>query len=299
MRQRESWLRNASREEPSPGRRYADLHIHTTASDGCFSPKEVVSLAAKEGFAAISISDHDTVAGLPEGLAAAEEVGLEVIPGLELAADLDESEVHILGYCLDYESRPLAAELERLRKERLERTKKMVRLLSELGITLDETKIEQAAAFGCVGRMHLARALIEQGFVADIREAFGRYIGREQPAYVPRVHLSPAEACSLITEAGGIPVLAHPSKLDNDRLIPRLIQDGIMGIEAFYTRVAPELTAQYCRLAEEYGLLVTGGSDCHQSSDGRYLIGSIKLDYEYVRKLKEKAEERLAGRGRE
>jgi hypothetical protein len=287
------------------GRGHADLHIHTSASDGCLSPAEVVALAAREGFAAIAICDHDTVAGIPEAIAAAEEVGLELIPGIELAADLGKNEVHILGYCFDYRSPSLAAVTRRLCEERRKRIKKMIRLLRDLGVPLDTSGIDHAATFGSVGRMHVARALVEQQFVSDLGEAFSRYIGRGKPAYVSRAHLSPAEACALIAQAHGVPVLAHPSVLDNDTLIPRLVKDGIMGIEAFYPSrgpdrgdsppnracktVRPELAEHYCRLAQKWGLLVTGGSDCHQSEEGNFLIGTVRLDYSYVEKLKQKA----------
>jgi len=343
MRQRESWLRDAGRhgeqhtasgqgrgegesqhisvqtcypsalssvsgEKSSGGRGYADLHLHTSASDGCLSPAEVVEVAAKEGLAAIAICDHDTVAGLPEAIAAAEKIGIELIPGLELSSYLPTpaalelagkpgSEVHILGYFFDYENVALAAVLRRLCAERLERVKKMIYLLGELGVNLEQSEIDRAAAFGSVGRMHVARALVKQGFVSDTREAFAQYIGGGKPAYVPRVHVTPAEACGVIRRAKGIPVLAHPSLLDSDKLIPTLVKEGVMGIEAYYRTVSAQVAEHYCRLAEKWGLLVTGGSDSHQGKNGPFLIGAVKLDYVHVEKLKKKASELLVGEG--
>lgn len=288
--------------------RYADLHVHSSASDGLFSPAEVVALAAGKGFAALSISDHDTVAGLPEGFAAAKKQGIELLAGVELSTYLEESveaassrletrqdaastasEVHILGYCFDCENEALLSALERLCADRVRRIEEMIRLLRELGVSLDRSSIDAAAAFGSVGRLHLARVLYRQGLVSNVRQAFVKYIGRGKPAYVPRAQIPPEEACRLIREAGGIPVLAHPSLLDRQSLIPKLVKEGIEGIEAFYSKVTLDVAKHYCRLAKKYGLLVTGGSDCHQGEGADFLLGTVKLDYKYVQKLKEAA----------
>jgi len=261
------------------------------------APAEVVKLAVREGFTAISICDHDTVAGLPEAIAAAEEAGLELIPGLELGTYFGKIEAHILGYCLDYQNPSLAAVLSRLCEERVKRMEEMIRLLAKAGVELDRTEIERGVLLknGSVGRLHLARALVAQGFVAEIKEAFHKYIGRGKPAYVPRAHLSPSEGCTVIRQAGGIPVLAHPSQLNSERAVRKLVKEGIMGIEAFFCTagggVDSALAEHYCRLAEKHGLLITGGSDCHQESDGKFLLGTVKLDYKYVELLKEKAAE--------
>jgi predicted metal-dependent phosphoesterase TrpH len=289
MRQDEFSPPDLQRMDSSPESPFADLHVHSSASDGVLPPAEVVSLAAKHGLSILSICDHDTVAGLPEGFAAASEMGVELIPGVELSTYVGKSEVHILGYCFDHQNTSLVATLERLCRDRMARVEKMIGLLRSLGITLDRSSIDDAAAFGSVGRLHVARALFEQGFVRDIKEAFAKYIGRGKPAYAERAHVPPAEACQLIKQAAGIPVLAHPSLLDSDELIPRLVQEGIMGIEAFYSKITPDVAEHYCRIAETYGLLITGGSDCHQSENQELLLGKVKLDYPYVQKLKESA----------
>jgi predicted metal-dependent phosphoesterase TrpH len=289
MRQEESSPPDPQQENPCPASAFADLHVHSSASDGVLSPAEVVALAAKEGFSALSICDHDTVAGLPEGFATAQKVGIELIPGVELSTYLGKSEVHILGYCLDWQNASFLSVLDSLCEERVKRAEKMIRSLRDLGIALDRSSIDEAAAFGSVGRLHIARALLKQGFVGDIKEAFVKYIGRGKPAYVERVHLSPATACGLIMRCGGVPVLAHPSLLDSDALIPRLIQQGILGIEAFYSKTAPDLAERYCRKAKKHGLLITGGSDCHQTENEELLMGKVKLDYRYVERLKEAA----------
>lgn len=268
---------------------HADLHVHSSASDGLFSPAEVVALAASKGVSALSISDHDTVAGLPEGFAAAAKQGIELLAGAELSTDLDRHEVHILGYCFDNENEVLLSALERFCAERVSRVEQMLLLLQGLGILLDRSSIDAAAAFGSVGRLHVARALHGQGVVSTVREAFTKYIGRGKPAYVARAHISPAEACQLIRQAGGVPVLAHPSLLDTQSIIPKLVKEGIEGIEAFYSKVTPDVAKHYCRVAKKYGLLVTGGSDCHQSETHDFLLGTVKLEYGYVEKLKEAA----------
>lgn len=270
---------------------HADLHVHSSASDGVFSPAEVIALAASKGFAALSISDHDTVAGLPEGFAAARKSGIEMVAGVELSTHLDRNEVHILGYCFDHENEGLLSALERFCADRVRRAEQMLCLLRGLGIVLDRSSIDAAAAFGSVGRLHVARALHRQGVVSTVRESFVKYIGRGKPAYVPRAHIAPAEACQLIRGAGGVPVLAHPSLLDRQSIIPKLVKEGIEGIEAFYSKVTPDVAEHYCQVAKKYGLLVTGGSDCHQSETDDFLLGTVKLDYEHVEKLKEAAAE--------
>ncbi len=286
MRQEESCLSDRTRDSSNQVHAFADLHIHTSASDGRLRPAEVVTLATQEGFAAISICDHDTVAGLPEGFAAAEKVGLELIPGVELSTYLGSSEVHVLGYCLDYEDTSLVSVLEELCRGRVKRMEEMISRLRAVGVVLDRSKIDEAAAYGSVGRLHIARVLVEQGLVGDTREAFDKYIGRGKPAYVPRVRITPGQACTIIKKARGIPVLAHPSLIDGDKLMPRLMREGIMGIEAFYSKVSSEVAEHYCRLARKLGLIITGGSDCHQNETGGLLLGTVKLDYAHVEKLK-------------
>ncbi len=274
---------------PALHQAYADLHVHTSASDGLLSPKEVVRLAAAEGFCALSICDHDTVAGLDEGISAAEEAGVELVPGVELSSYLGSTEVHILGYCLDHKDGLLLSTLDCLCRERTERVEKMLGLLRGLGIELDRSAMGKPAKAGSVGRLHVARAMVKQGFVSDTQKAFRKYIGRGRPAYVPRSHVSPGEACRLIRAARGIPVLAHPSLLHKDELIKSLVAEGVMGIEAFYSKITPDVAGHYCRVAKKYGLIVTGGSDCHQNEGDGRLLGTVKLDYKYVAKLKEAA----------
>jgi len=273
-------------EENATRHPYADLHIHTSASDGLLSPAEVVRLAASEGFCAISISDHDTVAGLGEGAAAARDIGLELIPGVELSSYVATTEVHILGYFLDYGDESFLGALDGLCRERVERVEKMLSLLRDAGIELDSSLIDKPVNAGSVGRLHVARAMVRQGFVSDTKEAFRKYIGRGRPAYVPRSHISPGQSCRVIRQARGIPVLAHPSLLHGDKLIKALVSEGIMGIEAFYSKATPEVSGHYCRVAKKYGLIVTGGSDCHQNEGEGRLLGTVKLDYKHVEKLK-------------
>lgn len=276
-------------QDPCQADRYADLHVHSSASDGVLPPAEVVRLAAQLGFSAISICDHDTIAGLPEALSAAEGAGIELVPGIEISTYVGDSEVHILGYYFDSGDASFLSAIHEQCRERFARIEEIIRRLANLGVSLDLSPIDKAASFGSVGRLHIARAMVEQGFVSDTKEAFAKYIGRGKPAYVPRAHLSPGEACCVIRQARGIPVLAHPSLLDSQKLIPKLVREGILGIEAFYSRVSLEVARHYCRRAEKLGLLVTGGSDCHQGEPGEFLLGTVKLEYGYVEKLKQTA----------
>ena len=243
-----------------------DLHLHTTASDGAYAPAAVVALARERGLQTIAITDHDSVEGVAEALAAAGH-GLEVIAGVEINTDIPQSEVHILGYYVDYRHAELRDVLQRLRDFRRDRARRMVEKLNRLGMPLDWQRVAALAGDGAVGRPHVAQALVERGYVADVSQAFDLYIGREGPAYVERYKLTPTEATRLIVRAGGLPVLAHPSGLANlTLLLDELTAAGLVGLEAYYTGYLPEETQSLLALAQKYGLVATGGSDFHGGS---------------------------------
>jgi len=261
-----------------------DLHLHTTASDGAYTPAAVVALARDRGLRTIAITDHDSVEGLAEALATAGH-GLEAIPGVEINTDIphsDEapsrppfrgvrrdgaSEVHILGYYVDYRHAELQDVLRKLRDFRRDRARRMVEKLARLGMPLDWQRVAALAGEGAVGRPHVAQALVERGYVTDVSQAFDRYIGREGPAYVERHKLTPVEATRLIVRAGGLPALAHPSGLANlPLLLDELTAAGLVGLEAYYTGYLPEETQSLLLLAQKYGLVATGGSDFHGGS---------------------------------
>jgi len=243
-----------------------DLHLHTTASDGAYAPAAVVALARARGLRTIAITDHDSVEGVAEALAAAGH-GLEVIPGVEINTDIPHAEVHILGYYVDDRHAELQDVLQRLRDFRRDRARRMVEKLARLGLPLDWNRVVALAGEGALGRPHVAQALVERGYVANVGQAFDLYIGRAGPAYVERHKLTPVEATRLIVRADGLPVLAHPSGLENlTTLVDALTAAGLVGLEAYYTGYLPEETQSLLALAQKYGLVATGGSDFHGGS---------------------------------
>jgi len=282
-----------TRGQPS-GERVADLHLHTTASDGRAAPAEVVRAMAGLGFAVVSITDHDEVSGVAEAIEAGRACGVEVIPGVELSTELNDREVHILGYYIDRDASALGEVLAACRDHRQKRMDTMVEKLAAVGVPVDVEAVRALAGEGAIGRPHLAQALVEAGHVRSVNEAFSRYLARGRPAYAPKWKLSPAEACALVRRIGGVPVLAHPVLLKDDTLVPTLIEAGVLGIEAYYSYCPVETTARYVRMAEAAGLLVTGGSDCHQEP-GNVLMGRVRLAYARVEALRARWEA-LGGR---
>ncbi len=269
--------------------RYADLHIHSTASDGAYTPSQVVRYAAKEGFSAISITDHDAVSGIDKALEEGRKTGLELIPGVELSTEYNSKEIHILGYLLDWHDEKLNRLIREFCDFRVKRMERMLSVLRGLGCRLDEEELMKNSEDGAIGRVHLAKAMVASGFVENIEEAFDKYLALGRPAYMKKAKLSPREACDLIKETGGIPVLAHPYLMKKDQWIPKFIDAGIEGLETYYPGMSSEESERYCRMARKEGLLITGGSDCHQSGS-KFLMGSVRLPYEHVEILKKFAQ---------
>ena len=248
----------------------ADFHLHTTASDGRFSPEKLVQLAAERGLEVIAITDHDSVAGVIAAVKAAESFPpLKVIPGVEINTDIPNGEVHILGYFIDYRSQELRQTLRRLRQARRRRAHKMVDKLAQLGIEVEWERVKKLAAGGSIGRPHIAQAMLEQGYISRLQEAFNRYIGRYGPAYVERERLSPVGAVKLVAKAGGLPVLAHPAGIDNlEELLEQLIAEGLVGLEAYYNGYGQRTVKFLVNIADKHGLIITGGSDFHGFGGG-------------------------------
>ncbi len=244
--------------------RKGDLHIHTTASDGRLTPEEVVERAAKLGLGVIAVTDHDSVEGVEAALSQAQRFpNLLVIPGVELSCE-DEQEIHILGYFLDVNHPRLKSKLRSLHDSRVNRGKRILQRLADLGLNLDWGRVLSLAHGGSVGRPHIAQAMLERGYVSSIREAFEKYIGQDGPAYVRRERLAPIEAVELIVEAGGLPVIAHPAgTAELEALVQELKRHGLVGLEAFYPGYSGETIQQLRLLARQHGLIVTGGSDFH------------------------------------
>lgn len=241
-----------------------DLHTHTTASDGALSPTELVGRAAQAGIGILAITDHDSVAGLSEARVAAKPRGLRVVPGVEFGTYTKGAEIHMLGYLFDPENAPLQQRLRELREGRFARGKQMVEKLDAIGLPVPWERVEALAAGGSVGRPHVARAMIEQGYVGTIDEAFEKYLGRGRPAYIERTQLSPEDCIALVHQAGGVASLAHPTWVrDVELLLPLLVGAGLDGIETYYGTYPPETVACLEGLARRYSLVPTGGSDYH------------------------------------
>ena len=242
-----------------------DLHLHSTASDGRFSPAEVVGKAAEAGLTVIALTDHDNVDGIAPALGAAKAFpGLKVIPGVELSTDISQGEVHLLGYFLDYTHHELIAHLNRMSNSRQERAQGMLTKLRSLGLSIEWERVKEIAGSGSIGRPHIAQALLEKGYISSIKEAFTKYISWGGPAYVEREKMPPGEAAKLILRANGLPVLAHPLTLnDPETIIVELQASGLVGIEAYYNGYTDEETSRLVSIADKYGLIVTGGSDYH------------------------------------
>jgi len=240
-----------------------DLHVHTTASDGADSPEEVVFAARKIGLSAIAITDHDTFAGVDPATAAGDTCGLLVIPGIELSAEYQQSEVHILGYLPDMTDKEFKEKLSLFQTYRLQRIQRMVAKLQEMGATLTMERVLEIAGGGAAGRPHLAAAMVENGMVDHIGQAFRDFIGKDCPAYIPRYKITPHEAIKLIRQAKGIPVLAHPGLSQAGPLVPELVDEGLLGIEAFHPAHSPEMAHYYQRIGRQHNLIITGGSDYH------------------------------------
>lgn len=267
--------------------KFADLHLHTLFSDGTSTPKEIILEAQNKDLSAIAIVDHDTVDGLPLAMEISGSSSVEVLSGIELTAEYDGLEIHILGYLIDYENKTLRTELEVLKRNRVERAYKIVERLKNMGITLEAQDVFNLAKPGTVGRLHIARALVKVGLAGSTWEAFQKYIGDKSPAYIAGFRLGPKEAINLIKSSGGIPVLAHPYSLNRDDLIPIFVDSGLMGIEVYYPEHTHSMINFYLGLAKKFNLLVTGGSDYHGDAKPHIQIGSSKIPYELVEKLKQ------------
>jgi len=273
--------------------RFADLHLHTNFSDGTDTPAELVKKAKEANLSTIAITDHDNVEGILPALEISEEENIELIPAVELTAEIEELEVHILGYLIDYKNKGFLEKLEFLRENRRERIYKILAKLKEMGIELNPQDVFAYAKGGTVGRLHIAQVMLKEGYINSIVEAFSRYIGNNCPAYISGFKLSPKEAINLIRKIDGIPVLAHPYSLNQDSLIPQFIEYGLLGIEVYYPEHTSSMVEFYLNLAKKYNLLITGGSDYHGKLKPQVNIGLSKIPYELVEKLKEAKEKLL------
>ena len=267
----------------------ADLHMHSTCSDGALSPADLVRLAAKAGVDAISLTDHDEVSGLDEAVEAGRECGVEVIPGIELSVIFEGRDVHLLGYFFDFHDAELLDFVQRFRRRRLERVREMVQRLAELGAPLEVDLVLAKSTHGSIGRPHVAEALLDAGHVATRNEAFETYIGNDGPAYVAKYPFTPEEGISLIHRLGGVTALAHPGLYDTNDLIDLFLAAGLDGLEIDHPNHDDSDRGRFKRLAAKHGLLSTGGSDFHGGNSGHGGLGSVRIPYEQVDALRERA----------
>ncbi len=274
--------------------KFADLHLHTFFSDGTFTPEELVERASKLGFAAIALTDHDTVEGCERAATACAAAQMEFISGTELTAEHEDTEVHILAYFVDTQNQTLLTRIAGFQSVRQNRIREMVAALNKLGIPLKAESVFALANCKSPGRPHVARALVKEKLIGNLDEAFERYLKKGRPAWVPKTKMSALEAVELIHQAGGLAVMAHPGLNRTDEIIPDLVDAGLDGIECFHTKHSTTMAERYLEIADKFHLLVTGGSDCHGFSKNRPIIGTVKLPYEHVEKLKAKVAERKA-----
>jgi predicted metal-dependent phosphoesterase TrpH len=271
-----------------------DLHLHSTFSDGTFPPEEVVRRAVGRGLSVISLTDHDSVSGVARASQAGEELGVEVIPGAELSANVDGTDVHILAHFVDPQHEELNSCFETYRDARRVRAEKMVKKLNKMGIRVGMEQVLAKAGEGAIGRPHVADVMLEEGFVFSTNEAFHKYIGFRKPAYEAKYAMPPLEAIQLIHSAGGLASLAHPKLYSRDDLIPALVNDGLDGIEVRHIRHDAGDVARYSTIAEENGLLKTGGSDCHGDGRGDAVIGTVPVPREFLTAMREASRSRSA-----
>ncbi|MFP4164342.1 MAG: PHP domain-containing protein [Chitinispirillaceae bacterium] len=275
--------------ETGSSRKYVDLHIHTTFSDGSFSVEEVMECVAAKGLKAVSITDHDCTDAYPSAMELGADMGIEVIPGVELSSEIQGTDIHILGYYIDINNSAFINKLREMKEARFVRAQKIVSNLNNQGVDLRFDTVLSIAGVGAIGRPHIAAAMLKEELVYSFREAFDKFIGYGSPAYVEKLKMSPKEVFDLIKQAGGIPVLAHPGVTRVDERIPEFIRDGLLGIEVYHTEHSTSAERHYLRLCKKNHLAFTGGSDFHSSNHNRSEIGWPKVPYSAVKGLKEKA----------
>lgn len=257
-----------------------DLHAHTTASDGSCSPRQLVQLAQEVGLEAVGVTDHDTIAGWPEALAASEELGVEVVPGVELSTSYAGGRFHLLGYYVDPQS-ALISVLDEIQTARRQRNEEIFARLKELNVPLEETEVRAIAGReeGELGRPHFAQAMLQRGYVSSLQEAFNKYLADGAAAYIPKKVLSPKEAITAIHAAGGVAIWAHPPlnrKLTLVELEERLrdwVEWGLDGLEVYYFRYTPEEAAWARQVCEQFKLIGSGGSDFHGTAKPDVKLG--------------------------
>ncbi|MGB9824127.1 MAG: PHP domain-containing protein [Candidatus Hydrothermia bacterium] len=261
-----------------------DLHLHTTKSDGLYTPKDLVYYLYSKGIKFLSITDHDSIEGIEEASEEAEKLGMTVIPGIELSAEYKNEEVHVLGYFIDIRSLELQRYLEKLREARRDRFIKIIEKLRDLGmeIRVDLSSFDKNQS---IGRPHVAKEMVKQGYVSSVEEAFAKYLGDGGPAYVKKFKISVPEAIDIIHSSGGVAVIAHPGLLNRMiEVINVAIASGVDGIEVFHPKNPPYTESTLLEIAFKNNLLVTGGTDFHGTLDEQDYFNDFKLECEVEEK---------------
>ncbi len=265
----------------------ADLHIHTTFSDGTYQPEEAVEAAISAGVSAIAVTDHDITEGIERALKAGARYGIEVIPGIELSCEYNGTEIHMLGFYINWENNWFQGKLKVFQRARERRAIHILNKLKKIGVDIDEQMLFSYAGEGSISRIHFARCLVNSGIVSDTQEAFRKYLEQGRPAFVKKLRVTPDEAISMIQRVGGLPVVAHPVYGGGHKsFLRKLKKQGLCGIEAYHPGQDARQSGKLAGFASDLGLLVTGGSDSHGSRPDENPIGSIDVDYNSVEKLK-------------
>jgi predicted metal-dependent phosphoesterase TrpH len=265
----------------------ADLHMHTTYSDGMLSPEELVERAKAAGLTTISITDHDNVGAVDDGTACGKTAGIEVIPGVELSASIEEQDIHILAYFFDHRNQNLLDYLAFFRIERVKRAERIVEKLNGLKVPLKFESVLEQAGTGSIGRPHIANALLEEGLTESYHEAFWKYLGFGKPAYEKKYQVSPQAAIELIASAGGLSFIAHPANMIEEKVLFELINAGVDGIEVIHPSHSPERVMHYSGIVNEYFLLASGGSDFHGGrKNDNEIFGKYYISEDHVETMR-------------
>ena len=265
-----------------------DLHMHTSYSDGFYSPGELIEKVKEAEVDVVSITDHDNLSGIKEATDKGKELGIEVIPGVEISSDSQGKEIHVLGYFVDPENEELERYLKFFREERLKRAERIVNKLNILGLSIELEDVLEFAQNSAVGRPHIAQAMLENELIKNYYEAFNKYIGNDGPAYERKVHISPKSAVKIISDAGGLSFIAHPGYMP-ESLVKEMITAGIDGIEVIHPSHTKQMTKFYRGIVNEYFLLESGGSDFHggKREDLRNL-GKFYTSYSVVEAMRKR-----------
>ena len=265
---------------------YIDLHIHSYYSDGLLSPQQIIQYAKERHLRARSITDHDTLAGTAEAVRLGAQQEVEVVPGIEISVIYHESEIHLLGYYIDQSSAAIAEYIATLADSRNRRAHQILDVLRKEGIRIPYELVARKANGAPIGRPHIAQVMVDEGYVFSAYEAFQKYLGEKRAGDIPKFSLDVQQAIDIIQQAGGLAFWAHPATAPNEEVLYKLLDCGIDGIETFHPKHSPEQQAHYRELARYYKLLESGGSDCHGGREGGIALGTLKVPYEFLDRIK-------------